>query len=172
VAAGPVLAAHRAALAMLADPRDPVRRRLVAATDPVDRIAIALSGSDDALLATVLLDARAALPEDARPLVAGWLFGRLARKRPGLPGMVFETLAADMARLQALQECTEQVNSASPRYALAGKVAAAVATLRLAEAWIADALWLAYRENTLGDPDRVVTVGRKLMATLPRKGDG
>lgn len=161
-----VLKAHTSALRLLADPNDALLRQLLGERDPVKRIALSLEGRDDGLCAATVLDARASLGPAERIALSARLFPILVATRPNLAGVVFEALGEDMARLMALTEHREEVNTSDPRYTLAGNVARAAAGLKRGEEWIAEVLWCTFSDRLLGAPDRVVTFARHVGAHL------
>ncbi len=96
-----VLAAHRIAWNAAALPPDSARRRLLTATRPEQRIALALVDGiprDEATLA--LADAYASLSLPSRLVTAAILMPVLSR-RTDLPAIALEAVATDWARLAA-----------------------------------------------------------------------
>lgn len=161
-----ILMAHTSALRLLADPTDLLLQRLLGERDPVKRVALALEGRDDGLCAATVLDARAALGPSERIALSARLFPVLVATRPDLPGVVFEALGEDMARLQCLGEHREQVNTSDPLYTLAGDIARAEAGLERGEQWIAAVLWCAFRDRLPLTPGPLVAFARHVGAHL------
>ncbi len=168
---GALLRAHAAAQVLLDAGADDLRRRLLGVRDPVERVRIAAEG-DDTLLGTVILDARASLDPVSRVVFSLALFGWLARERSGVAGVVFETLGEDVARAERVERHDELVASWSGRFKLADRIGRLTADLDEEEAFIADALWLGFREELEFDPEAAVDLGRRLRRVVPRLGGG
>ena len=166
-----LLRAHAGAQALLDAGADDRRRRLLGVRDPVERVRIAAEG-DDTLLGTVILDARAALDPVSRVVFSQVLFGWLVRARPDVAGVVLETLGEDVARAERVERHDEAVATWSGRFKLADRISRVAAELAEDEAFIADALWLGFREEEEFDLDAAVDLGRRLRRAIRGLGGG
>ena len=155
-----LIRAHRAALRVKALPVDDICRRLLQEPDPVERIAIALSSTDEDIMVATILDARASLTFPKRLALSTVLFPVLVTHKPNTPAIVFEAIGEDVSLVESLVPTVESIATHSQRYILADSVSKSCARLSDTEVWIEDILWTAFRQEQLDDPDALVSFAR------------
>ncbi|GDX83190.1 hypothetical protein LBMAG42_50010 [Deltaproteobacteria bacterium] len=160
-----LVAAHQAAWRYLSGPADPLRRALLGERDPLTRVQIA-AGGDDELLTATLLDARAGLAPVERLALGSRIFPWLVVHRPSLPGVAYEALAEDVAKVNAVVEHLELIATHAPEYGLAGEISRAIAGFAADDAWIIPVLWAGFANKFTMPVPATVAFARRVASAF------